>query len=248
MKRLHLLLICLAVVCLGATGTRAADFELWPEMSRPPDMWCCLPAAADTDAPGGLVFATESEDAIFGLSVNQTREKDGLTYKALRIFRDYEFVSKPEVPMGRHILLFGYACATGQMDLIDWVSKAINPISVEIDGVVIPLDPSMILLGSPGPGMTGGVYAVFPRFTTPGEHTIITTWQPLEEFYYVRNFEADGIEDPSPEFEGRRVWVPEQVGDPVDGLIVQKRTVIAVENPTAVDCCSWGQIKATLQE
>lgn len=51
------------------------------------------------------------------------------------------------------------------------------------------------------------------------------------------------VPDPWPEFSGHYIWVPEQVGDPVDGFIVYEYTLTVVADPTAVTPSTWGEVK-----
>jgi hypothetical protein len=57
-----------------------------------------------------------------------------------------------------------------------------------------------------------------------------------------------GLVDPSPGFEGRRVFVGEQAGDPVDGLIVYTGNLTIVPHATAVGVSTRGRIRAELQQ
>ena len=127
------------------------------------------------------------------------------------------------------------------------VATAANLVAVHIDDQVIAVDASMILYDEIMPGWDAGLYGVFPRFLAPGDHTMSLTYAPTGEFYYVEPYEVQDLVDPSPEFEGRRVFVPEQVGDPVDAKIVLRYDLTVVDEPTSVEACSWARIKATLE-
>jgi hypothetical protein len=119
-------------------------------------------------------------------------------------------------------------------------------VSVELDGTVVPIDSSYLLRIDDFPGYETSVlgeYNVWPRFTTTGVHTYVETFEQEEPFFYIRPFEAAGEVDPAPQFEGRRVLVPEQIGDPVDGKFVFRYTLTVVEAPTPVEQTTWAEVK-----
>ena len=75
-------------------------------------------------------------------------------------------------------------------------------------------------------------YVIFPRFKTTGLHTIQYVYR--QEAYFFFHYDHDvelfeGFPDPYPEFEGRRVFVPEVAGDPVDGDYTLSFTLSVVE-------------------
>jgi hypothetical protein len=243
-------IVVAVLALLVAAGAQAADWELWTQSSPPwADQWCCLPTSPDTPG-GGVEWATESDSTVFCLNVHQTLEKDGQTYKALQIFRDYTFAAT--VPADRWLLgPWMYLTDFSGTDLMSWAAFGINITSLEVDGQAVPVDPSMLVdlgLGAiPDlPACDVVWYPLDMRFTTLGPHTVAVTYEPAE-FYNVA-WPAGSPDDPSPEFEGRRVWMPEQVGDPVDGKIVLKYNLNVVPPETAVEPCSWGRVKAALQE
>jgi len=235
-----------ALVGLVAAGADAQGFERWTGTWPPENEWCCLPIIPDT--PGGAVTAAESDSSVYFVDVHQTRELDGQTYKAIQVFRDYTFDTT--VPVDRWIGgPWGFLYPTGTVDVMSFMAVGVNIVSIEIDGQVFPVNASM-LLDLPGylPDADTGWYPLDVRFTALGSHTLALTYQPLEPYFYIEPYEIQDLEDPSPEFEERRVLVPEQVGDPVDGKIVLRWNLTVVEEPTAVQASSWARIKAALHE
>jgi hypothetical protein len=89
--------------------------------------------------------------------------------------------------------------------------------------------------GSPQPN-------AFPRFTTPGTHTHVQRFQP-QTYLYAECCAACGMADLTLEFEGRRVYAPEQIGNPVDRYVVFAYAFSVVEDPTAVPQRGRGELK-----
>jgi hypothetical protein len=249
MKTRLLLILCLGLLVLGAAQlATAADWELWPDKNATPpnDQMVGLPIVPEG---GNIVIAVETDSSWIIIDVHQTLEKDGQQYKALQWFQDTEFTAT--VPAGKWLIgLLGIIYPMEvHMDVMAQAA-AMNLVAVEIDGTTIPIDASNLF--GPGPVIgpeaanfadwESGGYSVFPRFNTPGPHTYVQKFQ-YQNFYYVECYEACGAADPSPEFEGRRVLVPEQIGNPVDGYVVFKYNLNVVAEPTAVAPKGWGEVK-----
>lgn len=245
-----------ALVVWGAADARAQDpgWEIWPDASRWPleewdwgDGMGCLPWV-HPDLPCAPGQVAEADSFAYFVDLHQTREKDGLTYKALQFYQDYTF--DVTVQAGRWLVApLGWGWPLGTLDALGMYYSAVNVVSIEIDGTVFPIDRSTFVdFGEyfPGAHVVGVPY--YPRFTTLGQHTFSMTFEPLEPYYCVYPYELEGVEDPSPEFEGRRVFLPEVVGDPVDGKIVLQWNVTVVEGPTVVEPCSWAGAKSGRQE
>lgn len=243
MKSLKLAVLAACGVLLAVGSARAADWELWPDKTQMPpgELLEGLPIT-----PTGENLATIWIDL-----GDQTLEKDGVKYKALQMFRDQKFTAT--VPVGRYLIgLLGNALPAGTVDLMA-MTAAMNLVSVEVDGTVIPIDSSYLLFAKDlvAPGHDVGLYNVFPRFNTPGTHTYVERFKLVDPFFWVEPYAQEAacgtdcgyIQDPWPEFAGHYVWVPEQVGDPVDGVIVYEYTLTVVEEPTAVAPSTWGQVK-----
>lgn len=90
-----------------------------------------------------------------------------------------------------------------------WEAAGANLVAMEIEGEVVDLDASMIRhrQDAPWPGWELCLYAVFPRFNSPGEYSLSLTFQPQEPFFYVEPYAASGVEDPSPEVANNRVLI-----------------------------------------
>jgi hypothetical protein len=240
-------LVLAALAWLVSASAQAADWELWNGSSVPENEVCCLPLIPNT--PGGPVTVAESDSSVYFVDIHQTRVKDGKEYKAIQVFRDYTFDAT--VPVNRWLGgPWGFFYPTGTVDLMNYIATGVNLVSVEIDGQVVPVDPSKLVDLGPdfAPGNDVIWYPLDPRFTTLGSHTLVVTYQPVEEYYYIEPYAAQSLEDPSPVFEGRRVLVPEQVGNPVDGKMVLRYnlTVVPDTTATAVEGSTWGRIKAAL--
>lgn len=245
MKSLKLAVLATLVVLLAVGSARAADWELWSDKTQMPP----------GDQLEGLpIIQTGENVAYIWVDLgDQTLEKDGVKYKALQMTRDQKFTAT--VPVGRYLIgLVGNIYPAGTVDLMA-MTAAMTLVSVEIDGTPVPIDPSYILFAKDlfGPGQDVGLYNVFPRFTKPGIHTYVQRFKQVDPFFWVEPYAAEKasgctdcgyVQDPWPEFAGQYVWVPEQVGDPVDGDIVYEYTLTVVEEPTAVMPSAWGQVKA----
>lgn len=243
MKTLKTLLTAFAAF-LALGSAHAADWELWPDKTQMPpvDQLVGLPII-----PTGENIATIWVDL-----GDKTLEKEDKQYKALQFTRDREFTAT--VAVGAYLIgLLGTLSPANTVDVVASTASW-NMVSVEIDGTSIPIERSYLafLKDFPVPGLDLGFYNVFPRFNAPGTHTYVERFKPEESFFFIEPWEQDAAfadvlgpqEDPWPEFEGRYVYVPEQVGDPVDGYIVYKYTLTVVEEPTAVAPSTWGEVKA----
>ncbi|NKB66748.1 MAG: hypothetical protein GKR89_06795 [Candidatus Latescibacteria bacterium] len=252
---LHRLFIASAVACLISAPLAAQEgdgWTLWSDKSQmPPDeLMFGLPIQ-----PSGENINTESAetpDSPFDIDMEEVIEQDGQAYKALQWTRDAHF--EATVPANTYLIgLVGNFYPNDTADPVENI-KAMNLVSVEIDGVEVPIDDSYLLRREEFPfeGFVLGLYNVFPLFTTPGTHTYVQTFQQTDNYFMTVPFEelnaALGAEDPSPQFEGRRVYVPERIGDSVDGQIVFSYTLTVEEAPTAVEASSWAKIKQTFAE
>lgn len=239
--------VCVALGAISAVYARTlADWELWPDKTTMPpgEQLGFLP----------VVATGESISYTFIDLGNQTLEKDGQTYKAIQWVKDATFVAEAET--GKYLLgLVGQFYPTGTVDVLAMMST-IHLSSVEIDGTVVPIDSSYRLRvdDTPFTGQTAGIYNVFPRFNTPGTHTYREIWSQDQPFFYVEPVAAEALcveceypPDPFPEFEGRYVYVPEQIGDPVDGRFTISYTLNVVEAATNVEPSAWGRIKSTFR-
>ncbi|NUM70530.1 MAG: hypothetical protein HUU43_06755 [Ignavibacteriaceae bacterium] len=244
MKIPKLVVPAVSALLLAAGSARAADWELWPDKTQmpPDDQTVGLPIVPTGE---NIVVTTETDSSWMFIDVHQTLEKDGQQYKAIQAFRDGEF--EATVPVGKYLIgLIGTFYPPGTVDAMA-LAASWQLVSVELDGTTIAIDRSYLALRREFPfaGNDLAFYSVFPRFNTPGTHTYTQRFRP-EAFFYVEYYDpVQGQVDPTPEFEGRRVLVPEQIGNPVDGEVVFKYTLTVVEESTAVPSSTWGQVKET---
>lgn len=244
MKISKLAMLTAAAILLAAGSARAADWELWADKTQmpPDDQQVGLPIVPTGE---NIVTAVETDSSWMFIDVKQTLEKDGQQYKAVQFFQDSEF--EATVPVGKYLIgLIGTFYPSGTVDAMA-MAASWNLFSLEIDGTVIPIDRSYLALRREFPfaGNDLAFYSVSPRFNTLGTHTYIERFRP-ETFFYIEYYDASqGQVDPTPEFERRRVSIPEQIGNPVDGEVVFKYTLTVVEEPTAVTPSTWGQVKET---
>ncbi len=236
------------VVLLTVASASAQDWELWPDKTAlpPGETLFGLPIE-----PGGDEISTtssESPDAWLDIGLGETRERDGLQYKALQFARDVDHEVR-NVPTGSYLIgVLGQFYPTDTLDPVETM-RGMNLVQVELDGTVVPIDDSWIARTEdfPFPGFVLGAYNVFPTFHTPGVHTYVQTYAQTEPVFVQipmeQLAEAFGQVDPSPEFEGRRVYLPEQVGETVDGRIEIRSTLHVVDAATAVADASWGLVK-----
>lgn len=235
-------ILAACAVLLAAGTARAADWDLWPDKTQmpPDDQQVGLPIVPSGES---TVTAVETDSSWMFVDVHQTLEKDGQQYKAIQFFQDSEF--ETTVPVGKYLVgLIGTFYPAGTVDAMA-MAASWDLVSLEIDGTVVPIDRSYLALRKEYPfaGNDLAFYSVFPRFNTPGTHTYVQRFRP-ETFFYIEYYDASqGQVDPTPEFERRRVSIPEQIGNPVDGDVVFKYTLAVVEEPTAVQSWTWGQIK-----
>jgi hypothetical protein len=236
-----------SVILAMAVGVEAQDWELWSDMTTMPPGEMQFPLPIVPSGEGIAIGSAEDENSPTDIGLNKTLEKDGLEYKALQFTRDASY--EATVPTGVYLRgLLGQLYPMGTADPVEMFG-AMNLVQVEIDGTVIPIDDSYLLRVEefPFPGFVLGLYNVYPIFHTPGTHTYVETFRPEEPYFLTVPFEglaaALGVVDPSPEFEGRRVYLPEEVGDPVDGQIVFSYTLTVEDMPTAVANYSWARIK-----
>lgn len=243
MRVLKIAMLVACAVLLVAGTTRAADWELWPDKTQmpPDDQTVGLPIVPTGENIVTTVMETDS--SWISIDVHQTLEKDGQQYKAIQLFQDSEFAAT--VPVGKYLIgLIGTFYPAGTVDAMA-LTTSWNLVSLEVDDTVIPIDRSYLALRKEFPfaGNDLAFYSVFPRFNTPGTHTYVQRFRP-ETFFYVEYYDASqGQVDPTPEFERRRVLIPEKIGNPVDGDVVFKYTLTVTSDPTAVTPSTWGQVK-----
>jgi hypothetical protein len=244
-----------ALIWLVAGNVRAADWEIWPDPTA-------MPPVDQTEYLGltptgeAVVTVAETDSSLLVIDVHQTRERDGKTYKAIQWFRDMHIQVPSPVPISRWLR----GGATGgvwppdfEIDALGFMT-ACRLVSIELDGEVVPIDQATYLqpigwMMGDGTTWVGYGYQVAVRFKTAGTHTYKMVFRQESEFYYTECYSPCGLADPTPNLEGRRVLVPEQVGDPVDGEMVYSYTVTVVsETPTAAESSGWARVKAAAQE
>jgi hypothetical protein len=122
-----------------------------------------------------------------------------------------------------------------------WVHNTVNAeamlranrlVAIEIDGERIPVTvDDIVSWTTPDGAFDVAVYNVHPRFTTTGLHSVKYIYR--QEAYFFFHYDHDlqlfeGYPDLYPGFEGRRVFIPEVVGDPVDGYMIASWTLNVV--------------------
>jgi hypothetical protein len=234
MRKLNILSLSLLFVLLALAGgipAASADppFEIWRDKrgELPPfDQIVFLP-----------IFRADEPVSFVDLG-NLEVSRGGKQWKALQFTRDKQFDDASDcndpsicvtVPVGKY--LFGLL---GD----EWPPNTVNPleelaatrlVALEIDGITIPVSQSDIV-ASVSPKSGGfAIYNVFPRFNTPGAHTLKYIWNQRKMFFFVYPYDVIGIPDPFPQYEGRRVFVQEADGDmPLDGQMVLSYSLTVV--------------------
>lgn len=204
----------------GPAGPIGPEWELWPSRTSIPNLETevvILPNLHPDSPPIGFPPA--------GVTV----QHDGVEWAGLQWGRDVRIAKT--VPA--NTWLFG---PLGDF----WWKNSVNPVAqlratrlvaIEVDGERIPVTVDDIYaFGSDD--FDAAMYAIFVRFTTPGLHSLKYIWR--QEAYFFFHFRhdllGDFFPDPWPEFQQRRVFVPETVGDqPLDGQTVWSYTLNVVE-------------------
>ena len=192
------------LACLPA-GIAQPAYDLWPDRHSLPsfDQVVFLPIFL----PPEPIFFVD----LGGTTVMHMNKE----WRALQFTRDKEF--SLTVPSGKY--LFGLI---GD----DWPPNTVDPrqelsatrlVEIEIDGNTIPVNQSFLQDFTTGKS-TFLIYNILPRFLTPGAHTLKYRWRQVTLFYFIYPYEiVFGFPDPYG-LGGRRVFLPETVGDaPLDG-------------------------------
>ena len=245
------LIVALLVSLTYCAAVQAQEgWDMWDDKTQmpPDDQLFGLPI--EPMGENIITEAGETADSPFDIDVGEVKERDGLDYKALQWTRDAQF--EVTVPTDTYLIgLLGQFYPKDTIDPVEFI-QALRLASVEIDGELVEIDDSYLLRRDEFPfeGFVLGLYNVFPRFTTPGKHTYVQTYQQTGDYFVDIPFEqmgpARGGTDPSPEFEGRRAYVPERIGEVVDGKIVFSYDITVVDKEeffTAVAEETWGKIK-----
>lgn len=231
-----LLLLLLSVSTAAAQG----GYELWPDPKVPPpsDLVVFLPLPTD-DTGGDEHYHPQTQTVL---------ELDGLPYKAIQ--RSYDTAFDVTIPVGKYVL--GWL-GNFWPDNVDGVALLhAQSLTVEINDEAFSLSPENVASVSDFPfvGMNLAAFDFYPRFLQPGSYVLRYRWRQLEPFFFVWPFGSPThgpATDPLPGFDGRRVFVAEQEGDPVDGEMLITYHLTVVEAETAVSANSWAQAKARVR-
>jgi hypothetical protein len=216
LTRLGCTIFCLIIAAASIATGKPKSFDVWREKDTLPpfDQIVFLPIFLPNEEPGFVDLG--------GLSVTS----GGVEWKALQFTRDKQF--DVTVPVGKYLFgLVGDEWPPATVDPLEelWATRLI---SIEIDGTKITVNHHDLTDLSSAEG-SAAIFNVFPRFLTPGNYTLKYTWIQHRPFFFVYPYEVIGIPDPSPAFEGRRVFVPETVGDTLDGKMVLSYNVTVIE-------------------
>ena len=228
-------LVPLLLSTVGPVG--AQDFDWWEDRTFIPpfEQIASLPLASDD-------FGGDQHHHLG----DKVLERDGLEYKAVQFFRDAEFTVEAQV--GQYVLgWIGQFYPKGTFDGEGWLRS--TELTLEINGQAFPIaeEDQVMIPDFPSGEDNLWTYMAFPRFLTPGEYTLKYRWRQLEPFFWVFPFGHPLIPhlpaDPLG-FEGRRVYVPEEDGEILDGefVLTYHLTVVGGEQ-TAVAPSTWGQVK-----
>lgn len=228
----------LLVLLLSVSGSGAQEaYDLWPDPEVPPpsDLVVFLPLP--TDDTGG--------DEHFHPAGAPVLEREGLPYKAIQRFHDAAF--DLTIPAGKYVL--GWL-GNFWPDSVDGTALLrTQSLTVEINAEQFPLSADNIasVVDFPFAGFDLAAFDFYPRFLQPGSYVLRYRWRQLEPFFFVWPFGLPThgpASDPLSGFDGRRVFVSEQEGDPADGEMVVTYHLTVTAQETAVSPQSWAHVKA----
>lgn len=206
------MLASVAVIAAAANpaplAAEPATWELWSSCDELPDF---------TEVEFLPIFL-EGEPFAFVDLGGETRRKHGLEHYALQFTRDKTF--ELEVPVGKW--LFGLLGDEWPADTVDVLEelRAIRLVRLEVDGEVVNVRPSCVVDLSSEEGALA-LYSVLPRFLEPGSHHLRFVWRQVKDFFFTYPYDVIGLEDPYPDYEGRRVFPRgEHVGEDLDGDLI----------------------------
>lgn len=228
----------LLILLLSLTGAMAQDtYDFWPDPDLPPPSDIVVFLPLPTNNTGG--------DEHYHPGDAPALERDGLPYKAIQRFHDASF--DVTIPAGKYVLGWLGNFWPESVDGIALLRA--QSLTAEINDDVFPLSAEDIasVTDFPFVGLDLAAFDFYPRFLQPGSYVLRYRWRQLEPFFFVWPFGSPThgpAADPLTGFDGRRVFVSEQEGDPLDGEMVTTYHLTVTAQQTAVTGQSWAQVKA----
>ena len=203
------------------------EWELWPRRDAfPPGDETELLSCFGEPSWCSVEFC----DVYRGQSVPNVRH-EGVEWKGVQAFCDSQGSDTVVVNQW----LYGPLAVLWRHDTVnsEAMMMATRLVAIEIDGERVPVTVEDILVWTSDDGVFDNAgYVILPRFKTTGLHSVKYIYHPEAYFFFTYDHDREffeGFPDPYAEFEGRRVLVPEVLGDPVDGDITLAYTLNVVE-------------------